>query len=272
VNRRQRAERYDRRVGDALILSCEEDVAGAQALLDGVKKDVIDDRTAWARFQYLIAACVTIAIATLSAAIVLNSFDCLTASGCVLRPPARSLGASSIAGMGGAFFSIAIALRGRTVLTDLHMWTNTMDAALRVVIGGIAAVVLVALVHLKAVDFTLGTRLPEWLFFLVVAFLAGFSERLVPDLLSKLSPEEAKKAAAAGAPAPAVAPTGGAAGGAAAAGRAGGAAPPATPPRPPTDAASGIDHCVCDIALTPGEVTKDSELPPATGGVAAPRP
>jgi len=53
---RAKAKRYDRRVADALGVAMQNDAAGSVTVLNGIKADIVDERTSWARFQYLIAA------------------------------------------------------------------------------------------------------------------------------------------------------------------------------------------------------------------------
>ncbi|HEX8216458.1 MAG TPA: hypothetical protein VF577_03245, partial [Allosphingosinicella sp.] len=94
----------------------------------------------------------------------------------------------------GAFFSIAVGLRSRTVLVDIQKWDNRRDAVLRIVVGTIGGAILICLFLTKlvsALTITSATfTAPEGvgsLTTLVVGFLAGFSERAVPDILAKAS-------------------------------------------------------------------------------------
>jgi len=258
---RANAKRYDRRVADALVMGLEEDPASASTLLDAIKKDIIDERTSWARFLYLITAWV----AELLIVVACTFFG----SRLNLEETTRNLVFAASMGAAGAFFSIAIAIRGRTVLTDLRFRDNTADAVLRVVIGSIAAVLLVAFLLSKAIDFHIGDAKLDptdptgsWLFLLVAAFLGGFSERLVPDLLGKFAASVANGTAPQG---PASAPT------TLAPKAAGAAAATGTAVPPPVDPMHREDHCLSDLAVQPHEATPDTELPPASGGVAARR-
>jgi hypothetical protein len=91
----------------------------------------------------------------------------------------------------GAAFSIALAIRGRAVALDTDLLDNVTDGALRLVIGVISAGSLLLLFECGIVpslkignaDFT-ATAL-TWQMVLVIGFLGGFLERLVPDLLEK---------------------------------------------------------------------------------------
>jgi hypothetical protein len=255
------AKRYDRRVADALIIAFEGDVDNACDLLTKIKGDIVDERTSWARFQYLTVACAASAIAILI--ISLLGSDWFSAHIVSIPSVAKSLLVSAAAGTIGAFFSIAIALRTRTILTDIHFRDNAADAALRVIIGLIAASVLICLTKTKVATVFVGdptTTDYSILYGLMIGFLAGFSERLIPDLLAKTTVETSP-------------PRGSAQIGAGATGGKG----QATTAHPtettstvsiPTSAADSIDGCICDHAVQPGEETPDTELPPTAGGVA----
>jgi hypothetical protein len=259
----QKASRYDRRVGDALVVALEHDVDSAKILLEAIKQDILDERTSSARLQYLLVALgISVGIIVLGWLVLLTN---------IAGDDVASLWRAAAAGALGAFFSIAINIRARTVLPDLRWTSNMTDASLRIVIGFIGASVLMALVQAKAVTVGLGeatfASAPHWLFALIVGFLAGFSERLVPDLLAKAntSPQPQPPVQ----PLPAAAAGKAAAGGAAAA--SGGDAPDHTdsaqPTEDPAPHEAGIDHCLCDVELLAPEVTHDAELPAASGGV-----
>ena len=226
--RRRKAQRYDRRVADSLIAALEGDVAGGIGLLTRIKQDIVDERTANARLLYVAAALgmggAAVAVIALFRTVV------------PLPEVAGDLFAASVAGAFGAFFSIALAMRNRTVLLDLLWLANMLDALLRMVIGLVAAAVLMAMVDARLVNVSFGDlqsspanarvsqQLPAaaqanqpqaaqpqaagapadatpldrtavagkapipggtWLQILLIGFIAGFSERFVPDLLAK---------------------------------------------------------------------------------------
>lgn len=274
---REKAQRYDRRVADALIVAFEHDVESAENLLKQIKQDIIDDRTSWARLEYLVAAL----LSSLFVIAVVWGLSA-TASGSAGDPKtpvafeALDLWRAAGAGALGAFFSIALNIRSRTILPDLRRTSNITDASLRVGIGFIAASVLMALVGAKAVivglgDAKMGSE-PPWLFTLIVGFLAGFSERLVPDLLAKANavaqappaspiPTKPMPAAAAGRAASEAATVG-------VARQPSTSAQAATAVEDPAPQEADLDHCACDIDLRDEEVTKDDELPAASGGIA----
>lgn len=261
AGRKARAHRYDRRVADALQVALMHDSRGALDVLAGIKVDIVDERTSWARFAYLIVAS---GLAGLLIVLVWGVMAHFAPTG-----TAASLWIALAGGAIGAFFSIAIAIRSRTVLTDLHLLDNSADAVLRVVIGAIAAGVLVALVTLKVVTVTLGVGTfasppasGDWLFAITLGFLAGFSERLIPDLLQKTA-VVAIPAAPARPPSPLSPRTG----------RTAADAAPGTSEQAAAtnEDANRLDDCLCDHAAAPHEATADADLPPASGGIAAPR-
>ena len=201
--RYHRVLRFDRRVGDALVVAFEDDVPDAAILLARIKQDILDERTAWARFEYLMAAFG----AGLFMIVLTHLFTPAPISPPSSTEPVQvfgvygaSLWAAAAAGAAGAFFSIATGLRGRTVLPDLLWLANTMDAILRIVIGVIGAAVLITLINLQLFKLSFGSAeiggvgaAPnDWLKVLLVGFVAGFSERLVPDLLSKAATKPAE--------------------------------------------------------------------------------
>jgi hypothetical protein len=228
-----KAARFDRRGADAIVMALEGDVDDARVALAELKQDIVEDRISWARFYYLIASGLLAAAAVLIAFAATSKLNDRTLGifACDTWPLFFAGGAGAI----GAFFSIAIGIHNRTVLTDQNMRDNLCDAFLRVMIGVLSAVALMCLLYSKAVTFT-GMLNPDytaapadscfqysWSAVITIAFVAGFSERLVPDLLART-----EASLAAGAPAPP--------------GSSAGGASPSTPspPKPPSGPAGRI--------------------------------
>jgi uncharacterized membrane protein len=378
---KSKADRYERRVADALAVALEGQLPLAKETLAAIKRDIVNERTAWARFEYLIGAFAMALLIMLVAFLAVATYPfgsphatdvrrwwvagiaigfglvigvslflagserarvrsraAKAATGgqdemrgnaeeedeeedgatmpspsivavpamllflllvipvlaVLLKPsfsygehlalrdlnPAIDLWRAAAAGAVGAFFSIAIGIRTRTVLPDLLRTSNLMDAVLRVIIGFIAGAVLMALIKAGLVSVQIGSTPVKdagALTVVLFGFFAGFSERLVPDLLAKAS-----------------ASTGGSTDAAAgsAGTRAGSAVNPTPPPPPPPpspgDAPPGSapgaapstqdpvpeqaaeDGCAADVELSDDEVASDDDLPPAAGGVEKP--
>src|SRR5258708_5949574 len=134
-----RAVKYNSRVAACLIMCLEGDKDHALPSLIEIKTEIYDERTSWGRFEYLISAFIV--------SIVLVGLFFLAKHWLPFPPDTGGLWLAGRAGTVGAFFSIAIAIRSRTVLTDLHRRDNIADAVLRIVIGVTAAGVLFLLLH-----------------------------------------------------------------------------------------------------------------------------
>ena len=199
---RKRAARYDRRVADALVIALGNDAATALALLAEIKNDIISERTSRARIAYLsVALALTVGLAMV--ALTLASPFLSRAVG--FPGEVRAVWIAVAGGTLGAFFSIAIGLKGRTVLIDLQNRDNFADASLRMLIGAIAGGMLLGILVSGLISSVIASDqlvLPlaepgaparaSYLLIFVIGFVAGFFERLVPDLLSqtKLGTEE----------------------------------------------------------------------------------
>jgi|HubBroStandDraft_6_1064221.scaffolds.fasta_scaffold06530_9 hypothetical protein len=191
---KEKAATFDARVAAALQYSLEGDADGALTALNGVRNDVLAERISWGRFEYLIAASV------FSAFVV----------GCII---AVAFGVSKIwpkdplpvplclavmGGVVGAFFSISLAITNRTVLTNLNRRDNYADAILRITIGLIAAGVLLIQIRAKLVSGIqiggqiLGGDNPSREAIVMIGFIGGFLERLVPDMLAKVGIADTK--------------------------------------------------------------------------------
>lgn len=176
----------------------------------------------------------------------------------------------------GALFSIALGIRSRDIRTDLQRRDNIVDAILRVTIGAVSAVILFSLFKSELVTLTLsgeaitlkGVEGKTTHAAIIVAFLAGFAERLVGDFLS--TTVLAGKSAATEVADQALAE---AKEGASEQNPRGRQASDEHKMTSVMDTAShihgddGSDGCVCDVVLAADELTDDVELPEASGGI-----
>ena len=183
---RKRGVRYSRRMADAIVTALEEDTATttAQALLQEIKNDIISERTSIARIKYLVTA---FTVAAGSILLIL-----LLASDVMKLSSPHEIWMAVGGGTAGAFFSIVIGLRGRTILIDLQNRDNIADAVLRILIGAMSGGILLCLLlsgmvqvsGLKLENGAASIAQREFVVFLL-GFFAGFFERLVPNLLEK---------------------------------------------------------------------------------------
>lgn len=278
-----RAKRYDRRTADALVVALQGDQASAEMLLSAIKREIIDERTSTGRVQYVLTA----GFLTVAVFIVFWLLHALNFPKFVAQ---NDTWMATGLGCLGAFFSIAIGIRGRTIQTDLRLRDNLVDAGLRIVIGAISAVVLFAIFRSHMFELSLGQTRPITLcvsgptcnppdidIAIVVAFLAGFSERLVGNLLdSKFVPAigepatasvsqstaraDISRTAALRSQADATNPLG----------RIEPANGKGVPEPPPAERDDHLDYCLCDTELDDDETTDDLDLPKASGGIEKP--
>jgi len=282
--KRSKASLFDRRVADALIAGLQYD-ANACDLLNKVKADVLAERTSIARSQYLVVAATATVVLVAVTWLVTTNWWQIDGTFKLIWP---------MAGFGGlgALFSIALSIRDRSILTDLQSRENAVDAVLRIFIGAVSAAVLYCLLRAGLVQFSIansGTLFPApcvppklctdvapgaVYLLIIVAFVAGFSERLVSGMLASATLSGAQQSnPLAGGP-PARAPTPGLPV------PTGAAAPAASVSAPATAASSSAlaqitsdgDGCDSGGPIGADEQTADVELPPASGGVADPPP
>jgi hypothetical protein len=177
-------EVYDRQMAYALQLALEGDAEGAKLTIAKVKDDLLTKRAARGRFQYLQWSLGTSAI-LLGLLFVPTRFHVFS------DPDLNCIWVAAKAGVIGAAFSIALAIRGRTVALDTDRLANVTDGTLRLVIGIISAGLLLLLLHSGVVPnltvggFNLAAPTLNLQMVLLVGFVGGFLERLVPDLLEK---------------------------------------------------------------------------------------
>jgi len=277
-----RVLRYQRRLADALTLGLQGQCNLAATELDSLKQALVEERKSRARQSYLVAsfgvaATLVLLIAILSSSLVNFGLSADRSAA------AASMWFAAAVGTIGAFFSTILAVRNREIEPSISIRDTVIDAALRLFVGAISGTLLYVLIKVKAFGLTIGSAQINgddsfasggtgWLLVLLVAFVAGFLERLVPDMLAKVSATAAKdskpplsaKSAAEDAASSETNPLGQqAAPGAAAAGAAAAASPTAPEPDDPE---RDEDDC-CDRPGTPDLLTEDVELPEAVGGV-----
>lgn len=262
-----RRRRFDRGTADALISALEEDPAGALHQLTAVRATIVDGRTAIGRFQYLGMALAIVVLVFLS--LWLTSLRAISSS------PVTTVYTHDVliaigGGALGAFLSIAMGLKSRTVLPDLQWVANLCDAVLRMVVGIVAGAIFLCLLRggfgLSFASLSAACRVGQdgcdphqgWMQIFALGFVAGFFERLVSDLLDKAGASARTSAVAAEKPVvpPVASPV----------------MPPATPPAMLRSAeADQSGDCLCDHPLAAEDATPDWALPAATGGVAGER-
>lgn len=210
------AKLFDRRAADALIVALQGDQGYAKALFESLEKDVLDERTSIATVQYLrwatgfAAAVIAFSLACLATSDFINS-DLKPSIFSALTKPFTNdqLGIALVFGALGAMFSIALTIRARNIKPDFQKRDNIADALLRIFIGAVSAVVIFSLFKSSLLSLRIGDMpldlknnasegLPHQA--IVVAFLAGFLERLVGNILGgiggKLVAQETPKAEA----------------------------------------------------------------------------
>jgi len=173
----------DRQLAYSLQLALDGDIEGAKRMVAAAKAFVLGKRAARGRFQYLNWSFGTAAI-LIGLLFVASRLH-------PLQPASSDLWLAGKAGLIGAAFSIALAIRDRTVALDTELVANVTDGTLRLLIGVISAGVLLLLLgcgilpSLKIGDANFSGTGLTWQMVLVIGFVGGFLERLVPDLLEK---------------------------------------------------------------------------------------
>ena len=179
-----KARRYEGRLAAILVMALDGDSATPAASLTDLRDEITDERNSWGRFEYLISAFV-ISLAVFVALTLIQKFVW------PFKEQNENIWLAGRAGALGAFFSIALAIRNRTVLTNLRRRDNISDATLRIIVGTIAAGILILLLGANMVGNvtfagqTWSGQSLVWQKVVAIGFIGGFSERLLPDLLAR---------------------------------------------------------------------------------------
>ena len=161
---------------------------------------MLAERTSIARREYMVVAAGAVVVVCCITSILASS---LTTMDYMFKAVWATAGFGAL----GAFFSVALAIRDRSIGTDLQRGNNFIDSVTRILIGAISAAILYCLLRTELVQLTLGGKtilsalarhtdkkgivtctppsdVMEY-FVILLTFIAGFSERLVGDLLNK---------------------------------------------------------------------------------------
>lgn len=272
---RAKAQRYDRRTADALLVALQGDGEMAKKLLDAIRADILDERRSLGRLYYVgwaFLAGLGVVIASGLLALL------VTATGVGANVGGMSgINPVLVAAIGclGALFSIAIGIRTRAVQTDLRLRDNVLDAVLRMLIGAISAYVLLLLFQSRIVVVSIGglseistadkdaVSAAE----IIIAFLAGFSERLVGDLLDSTAVAGLTKTTKTAADETTSA-TSSATGNKATPNTGAGKTPEPGATSAGGDAGESVDdRSITDVEIDEIDLTSDADLPPAKGGI-----
>jgi len=187
-------ERYHWQIAESLRLGLYGQKDPAKDIMQGAIDDIIATRLRNGRIDYLrLTLMIVMGVVALSilAAAALPWIWASAADAKSIQWDLSRLAMAVASGAIGALFSCVAQLRARTVATDGDTASNFVDSVTRIMVGMIsaAALVLVIISDLFAeIDFSgakLSTDTLNWHMVVVLGLLAGFVERLVPDLLEK---------------------------------------------------------------------------------------
>jgi len=145
---------YDRRIADALILALEKDSASSKALLKSTLDEIAEERQSRGRIEHLLYAAATSGAIGLVVLLAIWLGDSKTAH--FLDHPVKALLFAAAIGSVGALVSIGIAVRERQLKTDLQTRDNVADAVLRVTVGAVGALLLIAMMRSDLIDVDFG--------------------------------------------------------------------------------------------------------------------
>jgi hypothetical protein len=174
---------YCAQIAEALRLGLEAQSDTAKTILGDAIQDALEVQARVGRMIYLKwAVCIALIVA----------FVLITIGGSYVRGRSgvHLLLMATGAGALGALLSIAVAIRNRSVAVAGDWRANAADASVRLLTGIISASVLFLLMssgmltNIQIGEAKLSSGELQWQVVLLVGFIAGFLERLVPDLLN----------------------------------------------------------------------------------------
>ncbi len=177
----ERRKVYDYKIALALQLALDDETVAAQKTIDSARADVLNERAAAGRLQYLASAAASCVVLGLL----------LWAIRALAPKSLEDFWFAGQAGLAGAAFSIVLAIKSRTVALDTDLTGNASDGLLRLAIGMISGGFLLLLLEsgalpkivFGAADLSAASLTLQLI--VVLGFIAGFMERMVPDLLDK---------------------------------------------------------------------------------------
>lgn len=186
----KKLRKYRNAIAGALHTSLTGNVAAGVEDMRSIRDAIIEERAAAVRCQHLLYAGVaTLAVIIIARILHSDAFDSLFETFSDQISPtywhAASIGAI------GALFSIAMQIRDRPVRLYDKNWDDAINATMRILVGAISAVLLVALLQSNLVTLAINnTRVafsnnPHLL--TVIAFAAGFAEKLVSDIFANVA-------------------------------------------------------------------------------------
>ena len=178
-------------LGKGLAEALKGNINGALLMLTTLRDELVESRAAKVRTAHVAFAAIAM-IGVLLMAVLLSS-DIFTKAGGFSKEASPLYWEAGAIGAFGALFSIALQFRARSIPIALQGWYNAGDAVLRIFVGAASGTILVASIKGGLFDLSIGelslaeslkNRLPHGL--VVVAFAAGFTERLVISFLEKV--------------------------------------------------------------------------------------
>ena len=173
---------YDGQVAHALQLALDSEAEKAHEIMVQTVARAEGERASRGRIQYLICG-----LATAAAFLIVLGIGYAAVT---FEKPTNNLWLAAIGGAIGALFSMSISIRSRAVAFDLYRSANIADGALRILVGVISAGTLILLMatnivpKLQVGGGALTGDAATWETILLLGFIAGFLERLLPDILS----------------------------------------------------------------------------------------